>query len=202
MVRIGGLSSRNYKFEARGRLWVAKCFLRSDGAHLAKLARLFAFLQVKKFPTPVPRPTLSGRLFHVASSYAVAVLPFQTGATLHQEEFSASAAADAARQIGRMHTMKPPPDLARLLAVPALPRPCEASFLRTKRALTARLDGAAPGIDATLVRRSLAQKERYLSDMPEETFGLDSSDAIVHGDFHNENVLFDAAGRVVAVLEF
>ena len=201
MVQLGGLSSQNFRFQANQKMWVAKKFAHTNLRHFEKLDGIFQTLKASSYPTPVPKQTLAGDLFHVDRTQAVGVLPFWAGHTLHQGSFAPISVTSAAHVIRRLHLLEVPASLAHTMAATTPARPSPEQFLRDKSSLLAQLKrSCSPG--EALIRRAIAEKEDFLQQTTKRDDVFFSKNVLIHGDCHNENFLFDGTGQAMALLDF
>ena len=201
MVQLGGLSSQNFRFKANHQMWVAKQFSHADPGHFEKLNEIFRTLKASSYPTPVPKQTLAGDLFHVDRTLAVGVLPFWAGHTLHHGSFAPVSVASAAQVIRRLHLLEVPVSLANTMATNTPARPSLKQFLRVKFSLLAQLKRSRSPEEA-VIRRAIGEKEDFLQQMAKPDDVFSGKNVLVHGDCHNENFLFDGTGQALALLDF
>jgi len=150
-------------------------------------AAIIAHAAARGVPTPVPRPAPGGALFARWRGEIVSLFPWMAGRTLARAEVTPVHAAAVGGALARLHLAsagfvdhrpgryEPPEIDARLARVDALARP----------ELAAAVAALAPEL-ARLRAVRVAQLPR----------------GIIHGDLFIDNVMFDAAGALVALIDF
>lgn len=201
LSRLGGLSTINLKVELDARVFVLKQFRSTNEEDVVRFEEVADLLNANALPVALPIvDRWRARHFELDGRYH-ALFPFVEGMTLHEPSLTEASLSSAAVHLARLHRIEVPAGLrlARRrdrpgLAVPAPER--AASVL--ERARTSPLP--EPVLD--LLRRVIEAKVALLAAGPRASLKASTAEHLVHGDFHNENILFDSTGNVVAILDF
>lgn len=196
---LGGLSSQNMAFVADGSEYALKCYGPGARAQLARLEQLAVYLSGQNFSAPVPLLARSGQR-HIAVDEAVyAVSRRCPGRVLHQGGLTTTGLESAAMHLHRLHGLGA--GASAWLGAPRAPLAFDAA---SHAHATLRERIAARHLQCEhrdLISESLALKQEVLSSldpMPSIVLGVD----FVHGDFHNENLLFDTHHQVTCVMDY
>jgi len=154
---------------------------------VAREAAIVAHAAARGVPTPVPRAARDGRAFALWQGHIVSLFPWVAGRTLARAELTPAHAAAVGAALARLHgasagfpdrrpgRYEPPEIAARLARIAALARPELAAAVAVLAPELARLE-----------------TERA-ADIPT---------GIIHGDLFVDNVLYDEAGGLSALIDF
>jgi homoserine kinase type II len=150
-------------------------------------AEVVAHVAARGVPTPVPRAAAGGALFARWGEELVSLFPWVAGRTLARPELTAAHAAAVGAALAKLHLAsggftdqrpgryEPPEIASRLARVTSLARPELAAAVAVLAPELARL-----GTERT-------------ADIPA---------GIIHGDLFVDNVMYDDAGKLAALIDF
>ena len=200
-AELGGLSSHNRACTADGKDYVLKRYGAGAQAQLARLEGLAVCLHQHGFPAPVPVPNRHGQLHSVVKGVFYALFQRAPGRVLHQDTLSPQGLASTAAYLSRLHGLG-------TAAAPWLGAPLQAPGLQDLEAAHAailhRLQTAKVSTDhRALIAHSLKIKIQVVRrfgacDVPNHDTGAH----FVHGDFHNENILYDSEQNLICILDY
>ena len=196
---LGGLSSHNVAFVADGAEYVLKRYGPAAQAQLARLEQLAVYLSGQDFLAPVPLLARNGQRHITVNQAVYAVSPRCLGKVLHQGSLTAVGLESAAMQLNRLHGLGA--GASAWLGAPRVPVSLAAAQ-RAQATLRERIASRELQPEhRDLIAESLALKQEVLSGLATTQLSILGTD-LVHGDFHNENVLFDAAQQVTCVMDY
>lgn len=201
--RLGGLSAQNWLLVTAAGRFVLKRFAPQGCAQHEATARLLEALARAAFPAPrcvVPVGQQSTSLRAGDDAYALHV--WRAGEVRHGYAVTTSALQAVARTLAELHRLGP--QLAsEVPSLRTLPAPDATAARQTLQLWQARLRDAVLPADAhQAIVCSLAVKRAFLrTTAPEFSISDGREHDLVHGDFHNENVLFDDADNVSGVVD-
>lgn len=199
--RLGGYSSLNLLVSADQRQLVLK---RTSQAQEASLARADAFvrdLPAASLPPPGRIPSRDGARSWRRGLQVFSLTAFVDGAVRHADGLDDAALTEIAAAARALHSAPrgaapPPSSLDEMFP----PEEAAAARLEAARELcrAAKPDVAAPVLELLRVKDELRRR----LDREGLVGRLAARDDLVHGDFHNENLLFSAEGALTAVLDY
>ena len=181
-IAAGSVNS-NYRLDTSSGAYFVRVYEERDRAGAEADAALLATI-APRVPTPAPRPDMDGVRVAVVRDKPVAVFPWIEGRSRCQASVSASDAREVGRALARMHVA--------CADVDAGAGRFEIGDVRARLARIAR-DSVFAGEAAHLERRLEAWSARRDPSLPR---------GFIHGDLFRDNVLFDDAGALVALLDF
>ncbi|MBI2766055.1 MAG: phosphotransferase [Chloroflexi bacterium] len=195
----GGTLNWNYSVPTSGGPIFLRCYRQDlETERIAGEHALLEWAAARGVPAPLPRRTFDGNTILTRAAERWAVFPWIGGATIPRGSFWPA----QARALGRAHGLTQ----AVLATHPASEHAVMPQRWDKGRSLTllaqlvsdARAQGIAPWIVAGIVRqRELLEAFEVLP--PEHFSSLPSQ--VLHGDFHDQQVLFDG-DRVTAVVDW
>lgn len=201
--KLGGLSSINYEIRANKRSFVLKKYRSSRVKDILKIERVSNFLSENCLPVLPAILNKEKRAHFRFDDELFGIFPKTEGIVLHEPSFSEPTLALTASLLSKLHRLNPSS-----LGLSSLDR----------RVVSKKLIEAEADKTLCLVReKSLGLKvDRLTQKLIEKKieaitnlFSIDlfqpylRSGQLVHGDFHNENLLFDKNHRdIVRLLDF
>lgn len=195
---LGGISATNALVIADGRRLVLKCYRGGlDKVHRVELVT--GCLKAAGFPVVPACAGRDGLQHFVSEGRYYALFPFVEGRILHESTLDAAALQSAARCLSSLHSAAISRDLP-------LQRTCDRTSdppqaLGRAHAILSRIgrsDDPVHRVVAALVRLK-AEILAEIIAQPDHT--PLSQEEFIHGDFHNENLLFDKRHAVTAILD-
>ena len=191
--RIGGFSSRNYHLTSVNGQYVLKVYPTATARQAERVAQLGSWLACSGLPCPKPIQSCSGA-FVIESLYGscCAVLSeFVDGTVLHHKELGKTeilSVAEIAYTMQKVMKKLPFEHTNRRVELDDLAK----SFNGRRHAVLDNVASSRLSInDATTLSMVFDAKEKVLDLVYDILLKSNSSpSAVVHGDFHNENVLF------------
>lgn len=200
---LGGFSSQNIALTSRNESFVLKQFGPAATKQVGRLEAIALFLRQKNFCAPLPEATRTGALHFSCEGKLYALFLRNPGLIRHSTELSDVALKSTADKLGRLHLLKPS-NAKTLLGSTRRRLHRHSSSLTSDNVLCAKAHEAhlaSKDIETLLeslhIKRHLIERSNY-----EKCVSLDHGSHFVHGDFHNENILFDVNGEVVCFLDF
>lgn len=200
---LGGLSASNYIIEADGELLVLKKYRSAAEDVAARIEAITTFLYRHGVPVAMPFRTRADNYHFAHNSALFAVYPKINGQVLHEPSLSPEALQSAATALAQFHIggqgckLHLPKTTERI--VPKTEVTTKAKVLR-QRVKVQSLGGEIDELTEKLLVTKLALLAKLLP--PEEIARYFSGHDLVHGDFYNENLLFNTNGEVVCLLDF
>jgi Ser/Thr protein kinase RdoA (MazF antagonist) len=188
VVRCGGLSADNYRVVTSQQVFLLKELALADcaealGHTLGRLA-----LRTPLVRAPISSTEGARAVRHGGRTYLL--LPFVEGRVLRGSQLGARSLHSAGRSLRELHD-----------ALASLSRPLDSPRTRERPSAVdeATLARSAPLPAASTLLGSLRTKREALALTGDHASGCAA--AIIHGDFHNENLVFDENDTVTAVLD-
>ncbi|WP_437926543.1 phosphotransferase [Sorangium sp. So ce291] len=201
--RLGGLSAVNLKVQLDAGLFVLKRFRSNNEEDVFRMEAVTALLDRSSLPVSLPLAGKGGALHFELDGRYHALFPFVEGMTLHEPSLTAPSLSSAAILLSQLHRVDVPQSVG-LMSKGESRAPAEV-FRDTARAFLARAC-AIPLEESTrnLIKQLIKAKVRMLAILSKArgSLGTPTARHLVHGDFHNENLIFDSEGNVVRVLDF
>ena len=195
-----GLSSCNATFTSGGRRYVLREYRGSSAADVRRAETVAELLHQRGLPVVPALATSDGERHFIHAGRFFAVHPYVGGEVLHEGDLDAPALESAARVLSELHDLG-----IRTLPGPSLPRsspPAPRESAARQRELLQEASGS--GLDAPLRGAVVALLELKLELAGRLEPGAGDplpAEILIHGDFHNENLLFDAERGIAAVLD-
>lgn len=200
---LGGLSASNHIIEAGGKQLVLKKYRSKKPDVVMRIEDNTAFLHQHHIPVVMPLTTKARRYHfgHAGSIYAI--YPKIEWQVLHEPSLSPNALSSAATLLAQFHKAgqqcKLPLSNGAEKLVPKAQVRANAKELRQlvkAQSLGAEVDG----LTTKLLTTKLTLLDKLM--LPEELTKYFAGHDLVHGDFHNENLLFSSTGKVTCLLDF
>lgn len=194
-VLAGSVNTNHELVGLDGRRWFLRLYEEQGVEGARRECALVRRLATAGLPTPAPSPSLDGGgPVATWNGKAAALYPFVEGEHLCQARVQPEHTAAVGAALARIHSLGErfsPAERSELTA------PSRFSGQALLARLVAVLDGPAPpevhADAATILTRleALSAKPDTAPELP-----------VVHGDLFRDNVLFDASGAIVALLDF
>lgn len=204
--RLGGLSSLNYEIRGDGNLFVLKKYRSKIEEEVERIENISQFLESHNLPAIPPFISSRQKRHFFENGKIFALYPKTQGTILHEPTFTPHALQMAAQLLAKFHQLKPPANLRLEKLYTNKINNFKLKFrsdseqiisLISQRSLDRRVDD--------LTKDLILAKTDFLNQFPFEDLFSPYLDAnqLVHGDFHNENLLFDESHqKIVRLLDF
>jgi Ser/Thr protein kinase RdoA (MazF antagonist) len=200
---LGGFSSRNIALTARDRPFILKQFGPAATKQVGRLEAIALFLREQNFAAPLPEATRTGLRHFSCEGKIYALFLRNPGFIRHSADLSDVALKNTAANLARLHLLKPS-NAKTLLGSTRRNLHQQSSSLASDDVLCAKANEVQlekKYIDTMLeslnVKRRLIDRSNH-----RKCVSLNHGNHFVHGDFHNENLLFDDNAQVVCFLDF
>lgn len=203
---IGGISSRNALFVADSHQFVVKQYRDMAAESIQRIEAVTAFLSQHSLPVVQAVPTRNGLRYFEYNGNFFSLFPQICGHTLHENSLTPASLESAGECLVTLHrvTDKVPPFLHKLLSRQIQTLPLREQAISEGNHLLQYIsrESLGPLLDAT-TRKLIATKMRIIADSPKsnDAFCL-PNEHFIHGDFHNENLLFGPGYEVKCILDF
>jgi Ser/Thr protein kinase RdoA (MazF antagonist) len=199
-ANLGGLSTLNLIIKANGDEFVLKQYQEKNINKIEKLEKITFFLKKNNLPVVVPKKTLKGNYHLEVGNLFFVLYPKVNGHILYENSLTEKSLINTAKLLQRFHGLDEPCPLAAKKNILSLNKflknAQECKKLIFNNTLGAEIDDLSLHFvdkKTTLIkkafRKKIFQEERYRNDL-------------VHGDFHNENILFNANDEIACLLDF
>lgn len=200
---LGGFSSRNIELSAGDLQWVLKDFGLWSEQKIHAIEKLLHFLALSGIPCILPRRTLHGEYHFLSGSARFALFPKICNCPLSGKNFTQPTLSSIAKVIAHLHSLSP--KLPKQIHLPSVPPSSVELFEMKSSSLLKLTSGSLHNSRIKkLIKRSILIKRDYLAkahlqkDFAEIAQGSD----LLHGDLHSANMLFDAKGDLIYLLDF
>jgi homoserine kinase type II len=193
----GGWENLNLSVDADAEQFVLRRYDVTDPAEVQWEIELIGYLTERAFPTPALIPRLDGGKLGIFGGRPAALFAFVAGH--HPRTDTPGAAAAAAAIVAELHLVT---------AGLALPYPrTRLDNRRRLRRFQEWFQARAAAPDEPALRRLLDQTTQYSAELAARLEAVTVAHGalprgVVHHDAHGNNLLFDDAGRLVALLDF
>ena len=191
---LGGFSSQNNQLTLKDkrRMVLKRCDQSQWDPRNVDIA---AILAPHSSLIHAPLATVGGSSTFKLDGWVYAVFPYVDGEKLHQHSLDAETLRSAARALYAFH------HIAHFAETHAAQRPNVSDF---EQEATSVLEPTLTlsGDHADIITRSIAAKRHILHSFSSDLSSISAgASSVIHGDFHNENILY-RSDHVVAVLDF
>jgi Ser/Thr protein kinase RdoA (MazF antagonist) len=197
---LGGLSTRNLIIKANEKEFVLKQYLGKNINKVEEIEKITFFLKKANLPIIVPLKTLKGNYYLKAGDLILVLYPKVNGRILYENTLTKKSLVNTAKLLQRFHKWAvhcPLEFKKNILSLHEfLKNAQDCKNLIFNNTLGAEIDNLILHFvdkKTTVMqegfRKKFFQEERYHNDL-------------VHGDFHNENILFNVNGEIVCLLDF
>lgn len=201
--KLGGLSSLNYKIKSDGRYFVLKCLGLKEVSKLEKVESMVSLLQEKGWPVPAFMPNHVSKICTMIEDYYFVLYPFVEGVILHEATLTQTALESAGEFLANFHQIQPTCLLANQTEGELefdMEKIKKQAALLLEKIKKNTFGEQADQIAEALIKIKLDTVENILLDTKFRQ-SLNTKD-LVHGDFHNENLIFDEKHHVKFLLDF
>ncbi len=191
----GGVSAENYVVRCGERELILKRYQGSVATSL-RLEAVTIFLKNNGIPVVEPVESVTGDRHALIQGRMYALYPLVPGVTLHERSLTQNSLSKAAALLVKLHELR------------------ASSYLRLESSDQQRTDHSTAmrrlhrtmrkfqrKDSADLVTRLLTIKAKILTRLREAENMAVGSSTLIHGDYHNENLLFNSDGDVTALLD-
>lgn len=202
---VGGLSALNYVVQSdKGNTLILKRYHSRDEEDVKYIEDITSFFGSHSLPVVLPIRTNKNKFHFKVGEHFFAFFPKVKGNVLHEESLTKEALESTALLLSDIH---------RLASV------CDLDLEHTKNAALS-LDAVAKKAEAVyelicqhplnpfideMSKELVKVKLNFLSTFAKFTYSFDqhlSRCDLIHGDFHNENLLFDKNKKLAYILDF
>lgn len=201
--QLGGLSVFNYLILSNGRKWVLKSYGSIDLAKIQKIETIASFLHSKSFPVSLPEPNTENCLHTMIGKETFSLYPYLEGCVLRGEDLVPQTLYHTGQLLAELHRLEPPSSLQKENRFEKLQfEPIENQAQSLIEVINKHPLG--PTVDPLVLRLidvklKLAMRLLKTADFKRHL----NCQHFVHGDFHNENILFNHQNnRIVGLLDF
>jgi Ser/Thr protein kinase RdoA (MazF antagonist) len=201
--QAGGLSALNVTVLSEHSAFILKKYRAKEEEKVVTIENIAQFLQQQKLPVEVPLATKIGKRHLFLQGHFWALYPKVEGVVLHEASLLEKPLTQAASLLARFHVLGSKCSLAlphlsqRFLAYEEVEKRADETRLLIER------NSLGHDVDAVAHRLIQAKLDMLENVIDKDLFSsLASSKDLVHGDFHNENLLFDPLGKAVRLLDF
>lgn len=198
--QLGGFSSQNDEFIADGEHFVLKRYRSTREEDIKKIERITEFLFLHQMPVLSSLETYECKRHFVIGDAIFALFPKTEGKILHEPSLTKSALLATGSFLARFHQLDPSPlnlERAKILS--------NEEIEQVHQELLSVISRKSLGIPTDHLVKELIQIKKELKDNIISTSFLENYEKcnkLVHGDFHNENIIFNNKGDIVRLLDF
>lgn len=194
----------NLHIKANGAQWLVKRYGDLALKRLIELDELASILQHHQFPSVAPLINLEKKAYFESDEGTFGVFPVIAGKILHGDEFSHAALKNTAQLIAQFHRLgdKLSQDFGSSNRMMCKPSEFEAE---EKILIEKLIANTLPPQVIDLVRYSLDAKKAFLSKRTSSFWDfkfLENAKDLIHGDFHNQNILYSESKVPICLLDF
>lgn len=203
--RVRGCSASNFRIETKDCAYFLKLRDNNTPQKPEWIEILETHLAEHGVRTPAPLPTLNGNLsLNLTKEDSATLYPWVEGIVKHEKNFDEESLKQSAEILSKIHITPPPQELPRMQEITGFLSDEKATFF------SKQFDELSENMETTKIeeepKRKISEliniKKSFLCDTRNRTFLSKDVDVghLVHGDFHNENLLFENS-NVTAVLD-
>lgn len=199
---LGGFSSDNIQVNMDGKSYVLKAYHNKKPQEVDRIEKLTQFLAENKFPVFNPVLTCEGKTHFVFEDKVLSLFPMIEGVVLHEPSLNPEILAQIAHLFASFHRLDGSSlSLNSSLMIPISRKKIKADALKALSLITSTSLGH--GTDK-LAKDLIDCKMSTLDMMTGSDLFKPLADHqhLVHGDFHNQNILFDDKFNIVRLLDF
>jgi len=196
-----GFLSANYVLHAKGEKYFLKQYRFTQWQAVAAVHEAKLFFAQANVPVILPLTNRSGETFFALADKYYSLFPFVQGQHLSRGSFSPRALASCAKMLADIHWagQQAKPLYVRKTNVTRSYTP----FVDTAQAILQKIPKvgrtAFDDLAETCIQRKLHLAQRHIADFP--TIAL-VSDHLIHGDYQDGNLFFDAQEQVSHVFDW
>lgn len=194
----GGFSAENTFLHCDGVDYVLKCFRTGDVKKILHLEASANLLYESGLPVPLSLKGRDGKGYFEVAGRFYSILPKVSGMTLHEPDLDDASLQQAGKCLGIIHNIRD---------YETIGRNPDGSLLSGKvneESIIAALNSNP--IDETIdaKTRSLLSIKRAIIEKYSSLIDTSFADkiALIHGDYHNQNLIFNSNGTIAALLDF
>jgi Ser/Thr protein kinase RdoA (MazF antagonist) len=200
---IGGLSALNYSILTDKGLFVLKQYRSTAVGSVHHIESITELLASHKVPVVIPLPINSLELHFSYKNHLFAVYPKIEGFVLHEQSLTKHPLSSVAHALSQFHSVGRQNGLDLQTTADRIV-PLDGIQDKARKLLDLVQSNSIDKETDELARQLAAIKLSIVSSLRITNEELDplSQKDLVHGDFHNENLLFDKHQNVLCVLDF
>ncbi|MDF2578273.1 MAG: hypothetical protein K0S74_1757 [Chlamydiales bacterium] len=203
--RLGGLSALNYILYSGQDKLVLKGYRSADIKTIEKIENLAIFLNLNGLPARVPLMTIDKQYhFETKQGQLFAIYPYIEGKVLHEPNLNEKALNAAGQLLAKFHLLSLSDlthvNLSHRVNLSLYDAQHDTQMLLATIKQHPTEDNAINQVIRHSVKTKLKLIEKLLSDNEFEYYL--NYKHLVHGDFHNENLLFNDQNEVIGLLDF
>ncbi|AVP88125.1 hypothetical protein phytr_12000 [Candidatus Phycorickettsia trachydisci] len=187
LKKLGGFSSENYFALANDKPVIIKYC--SDETKIQKSINISNLLLNKDFYVPNFIKCIQGNQYLKIKDKVVCLYPKIEGDYVKQHLFSAKSFESIAKSLAQIHSTQ-----LKLLDKPKIDEDINALIYLVK--------SNSKGTDIDKVVLDLIQIKRHMADALPKKHLQDYPKCLIHGDFHSQNMIFNAKDNLVGILDF
>lgn len=200
---LGGLSAINILAESEVGLLVVKRHSSVQPKNIKLIQSVNELMGLNHIPVALPLKTIGGKRHFVYDDWLYSVYPFREGNILHETTIGDAALSNTGKILAKMHSIQDGNQPKLLTTFDRLkPLNDVVSDAKIIRNLIANnsIDKRTDQLTEILIETKLEVISRI--DIQLIARKLPEPSTITHGDFHNENILYDDNGGISCVLDF
>lgn len=201
----GGLSAENYFALADNRYpIVIKLHKAKKEKEIKQIEVVITILSAASIPVSSPIKTIEGKQHIILNNNLISIYPKIRGKILHESDFTPTALTSTAKNLSKLHNVLP--NNLQLATIMDTVVPIDTVKHQVKLLEGLIIQKSKGDTVDSAVKTLLNTKLQLLSEAMaySEDFKkcLLSTTKLVHGDFHNQNIVFNARHGLVGILDF
>ncbi len=199
--KANGYSAQNYIVKVNSELFILKKYRSFNETEIVRIEEISLFLFENNISIVLPIKTIDSLLHFESNGYYYALFPKVQGKVLHEPAFTPKVLDEAANLLNKLHCTT---------------STCHLDLLTAKNIAKISFENKSEKIFALLeetsFKNSIDQLTKDLIEIKSKLFkqilinhnfdNFLSNHDFVHGDFHNENLLFDSNQKITCLLDF
>ncbi|AIF80649.1 hypothetical protein I862_00420 [endosymbiont of Acanthamoeba sp. UWC8] len=199
---LGGFSSLNFQISDSSNQFVLKQYRNSTADKIKQIEKISFFLDQSDIPVKLPILNKNGSYHFVYQDTLYALYPMVEGIILHENTLSQKALHSASNILAQLHRLIPIAELNLHDANTCLVNYDEVSD-EANKVLNLIANNPISEETDNITRNLIYLKLSLLNDLSAFNFNnVLQPKYLVHGDFHNENIIFSAGHQVIKLLDF
>ncbi len=197
---LGGLSTINSIIKANGEKFVLKQYSEKNINKLEKIEVITFFLKQNNLPVAVPIKTIKGNYYLEIDNLIFVLYPKVNGRILYEDSLTKKSLVNTANLLQIFHGLKKNCPLTLIRNTLSLHE-----FLKNaQNCKKLILDNTLGAEIDDLILLCIDRKTTIIKKACRKNFFKKeiSHNDLVHGDFHNENILFNINDEIVCLLDF
>lgn len=196
---LGGLSTLNLSIKANGEEFVLKQYQKKDINKIEEIEKITFFLKKNKLPIVIPKKTLKGNYHLEVDNLFFVLYPKVNGRILYENSLTERSLVNTANLLQNFHGLDIDCSLALKKNSLSLHEFLKNAQDCKKLILNNTLGAEIDDLIFLFIDKKITIIKKFIKNFLQKK--MDQHD-LVHGDFHNENILFDVNDKIVCLLDF